>query len=338
MNQLYPLKFKPISKEKVWGGNRLNTLLNKPFPKAKKIGESWEISGLVGDISVVENGFLAENDLQELIEIYMGDLVGDRVYEQFGLEFPLLIKFIDANEALSVQVHPDDKLAQKRHESFGKTEMWYIIDAEKDAIIYSGFNHEMDKNHYLQHVKNNDFVSILNTFNAKPHDVFYLPAGRVHAIGAGNLLAEIQQTSDITYRIYDWDRLDDQGNQRELHTELATDAIDFKKYSDHKIEYKVIKNQSSKIISNQYFQTNIISLEETIEKEYNTLDSFVIYMCLEGRFEMVYNDNERIIVTKGETILIPAVIEQIILIPVLESRILEIFLPEPTDESTKHSK
>jgi len=338
MNQLYPLKFKPIGKEKVWGGNRLQSLLNKPFPTTKKIGESWEISGLVGDISVVENGFLAENDLQELIEIYMGDLVGDRVYEQFGLEFPLLIKFIDANEALSVQVHPDDKLAQKRHESFGKTELWYIIDAKEDAIIYSGFNHEMDKKHYLEHLNNKEFLQIINQFKAKPNEVYYMPAGRVHAIGAGILLAEIQQTSDITYRIYDWDRIDFQGNQRELHTELATDAIDFKKYNNYKIDYTEVKNQSSKIISNQYFQTNIICFEETIEKEYNTLDSFVIYMCLEGKFEMVYNDNERIIVTKGETILIPAVIEQIILIPVLKSKVLEIFLPDVSDESSKHSK
>ncbi len=337
MNQLYPLKFKPISKEKVWGGNRLSTFLNKPFPKNKKVGESWEISGVDGDISVVENGFLADNDLQELIEIYMGDLVGDSVYERFGLEFPLLIKFIDANEALSVQVHPDDMLAQKRHEAFGKTEMWYIINADKDALIYSGFNHEMDKTHYLNHVKNKDFISILNTFKANPNEVYYLPAGRVHAIGAGILLAEIQQASDITYRIYDWDRLDDEGNQRELHTELAIDAIDFKKYANYKIDYSVVKNQSSKILSNKYFQTNIINFEKPIEKEYNTLDSFVIYMCLDGEFEIEYYEKERIRVLKGETILIPAVIEQINLIPVHQSKVLEIFLPGVSNESTKHS-
>lgn len=336
MNQLYPLKFKPIAKEKVWGGNRLNTVLNKPFSKSKKVGESWEISGVDGDISIVENGFLADNDLQELIEVYMGDLVGDSVYERFGLEFPLLIKFIDANEALSVQVHPDDKLAMKRHQSYGKTEMWYIIDAEKDALIYSGFNHEMDKNHYLQHAKNNDFISILNTFKSRPHEVYYLPAGRVHAIGGGNLLAEIQQTSDITYRIFDWNRLDDNGNERELHTEIAIDAIDFKKYNNYKIDFKAIKNQSSKIISNQYFQTNVIDLDKPIDKDYNLLDSFVIYMCIDGEFDVEYYEKERIRVSKGETVLIPAVIEQIRLFPVTQSRILEIFVPENTNESTAY--
>jgi len=333
MNQLYPLKFKPISKEKVWGGNRLNTLLNKPFPKTKKIGESWEISCVDDNISVVENGFLAENDLQELIEIYMGDLIGEKVYERFGLEFPLLIKFIDANDSLSVQVHPDDKLAMERHGMFGKTEMWYIIDAEKDAIIYSGFNHEMDKGHYLKHLNNKEFIHILNQFKAKPNEVYYLPAGRVHAIGAGILLAEIQQTSDITYRIYDWDRMDDEGNPRELHTELATDAIDFKKYNNYKIDYSKTKNKSSKIISNQYFQTNYIDFDTDIERDHILLDSFVIFMCIDGEFEIEYYEKERIRVSKGETILVPAVIEQIKLIPVIQSKVLEIFLPDKSDES-----
>ncbi|OFX84337.1 MAG: mannose-6-phosphate isomerase [Bacteroidetes bacterium GWF2_33_16] len=334
MNQLYPLKFKPIYKEKVWGGNRLNKVLNKPVSEDLKIGESWEISGIDDNISVVENGFLANNDLQELIEIYMGDLVGERVYDQFGLDFPLLIKFIDSNEPLSVQVHPNDELASKRHGGFGKTEMWYIINAEKNALIYSGFNNEMDKDHYLHHLENKEFVQILNDFKAKPNEVYYLPSGRVHAIGAGILLTEIQQTSDITYRIYDWDRTDENGNSRELHTDLATDAIDFKKYTNYKIDYSLVKNQSSKIISNKYFQTNIIDFDKTIEKDYITLDSFVILMCIDGDFDLIYYDNERIHVKKGETILIPAVIEQIILKPVNQSRVLEIFLPENADEPT----
>lgn len=332
MNQLYPLKFKSIGKEKVWGGQRLNSILKKSFPKNKKIGESWEISGVEGNISVVENGFLAGNDLQELIEVYMGDLVGDSVYEKFGLEFPLLIKFIDATENLSIQVHPDDKLAQKRHDTFGKTEMWYIIDTEKDAIIYSGFNHEMNKEHYLHHINNNDFISILNQFKAKPNEVYFLPAGRVHAIGAGILLAEIQQTSDITYRIYDWDRLDDQGNPREMHTELATEAIDFRKYNNYRIDYFKEKNKSSEIISTNYFTTNHIEFDRIIERNYNTLDSFVIFMCIEGEFNIQYDETNQINVSKGETVLVPAVIEQINIIPVVQSKVLEIFLPEETND------
>ena len=327
MNQLYPLKFKPIFKEKVWGGNRLVSILNKPFPEQKRIGESWEISGVEGNISVVENGFLADNNLQELIEVYMGDLVGESVYEQFGLEFPLLIKFIDANEPLSVQVHPTDEIAEKRHGGFGKTEMWYIIDATKDALIFSGFNHEMDKAHYLNHLQKKEFVQILNQFKTKPNEVFYIPSGRVHAIGAGVLLAEIQQSSDITYRIYDWDRTDEVGNSRELHTELATDAIDFKTYDDYRIEYPKTKNNPSKIISNKYFQTNIIDFDKPVERDCLLLDSFVIFMCMEGESDLVYYENEIIRIKKGETVLVPSVIEQIKLVPVNQCKVLEVFLP-----------
>ncbi|OFX22630.1 MAG: mannose-6-phosphate isomerase [Bacteroidetes bacterium GWA2_31_9b] len=335
MNRLYPLKFEPIIKEKIWGGTRLKSILNKPFDSNKKIGESWEISGIEENVSVVENGFLAGNDLQEIIEIYMGDLVGDRVFDEFGLDFPLLIKFIDATDVLSVQVHPDDTLAAKRHESLGKTEMWYIVDAEKDSKTISGLNHEMDKAHYLNHLKNNELKDIMNYHDTKPGDVFYIPAGRIHAIGAGVLLAEIQQSSDITYRIYDWDRKDDSGNSRELHNDLALDAIDFKKHTNYKTNYKSIKNQSSKILSTPYFQTNIIEFDTKIEKDYVLLDSFVIFMCIEGEFEIEYYDTERIKVKKGETILIPAVIEHLNLIPVVQSKVLEIFIPEPENDNSK---
>lgn len=328
MNQLYPLKFKTILKEKIWGGQNLKSALNKNIPADKKIGESWELSGVKGDISVVKNGFLAENELDELIEIYMGDLVGDWIYEQFGTEFPLLIKFIDANDVLSIQVHPDDELAKKRHNSNGKTEMWYIIDAEKDAELISGFNHEMDKEHYLNHLKNNELPRILNSEKVDAGDVFFIPAGRVHAIGAGIVLAEIQQTSDITYRIYDWNRKDSQGNERELHTEQALDAIDFNLYDSYKTNYRKEKNIASEIVRNRYFQTNILEFDQSVEKNYNQLDSFVIYLCLEGEFEIEYYESERITIKKGETVLIPAVIEHLILNPVVQSKILEVYIPE----------
>lgn len=335
MSKLYPLKFKPIFKEKIWGGQNLKSSLNKALPTNKKIGESWEISGVENSISVVESGFLAGNELDELIEIYMGDLVGDKVYNKHGIEFPLLIKFIDANNVLSIQVHPDDELSKQRYNSNGKTEMWYIVDAQKDAELISGFNHEMDKDHYLHHLKNNELPQILNHEKVMPGDVFYIPAGRVHAIGAGIVLAEIQQTSDVTYRIFDWNRKDDNGNFRELHTEEALDAIDFKVYDSYKTKYESIKNAFSPVLTNKYFETNILEFDTKIEKDYILLDSFVIYMCLEGKFEITYYESEKITIVKGETILIPAVIEHLVLNPVNQSKILEIYIPDKTDEKGK---
>ena len=266
----------------------------------------------------------------------MGDLVGDKVYNKFGLDFPLLIKFIDASDKLSVQVHPDNKLAFERHNSYGKTEMWYIIHAEKDAELISGFNHEMDKEHYVHHLNKNEITQTLNFEKVKQGDVFFIPSGRVHAIGSGIVLAEIQQTSDITYRIFDWDRKDDNGNFRELHTDLAVDAIDFKKYDNYKTEYKSEKNLSSEIIKCQYFQTNILEFDRSIEKNYNWLDSFVIYICLEGEFEIIYNESDKLNVKKGETVLLPAVFEHLKLNPVGTSKLLEVYIPEPeNEEATK---
>jgi len=234
MSHLYPLKFKPIFKDKIWGGNKIKTLLNKDFSPLPNCGESWEISGVQDEISVVSNGFLIGNNLQELIEIYMGDLVGDQVYQKYGIEFPLLIKFIDAHDDLSIQVHPNDKLAMQRHNAYGKTEMWYIIDADRGAKLISGFNTEVTKDAYIKHLENNTLNLILNYEEVKAGDVFFMPAGRVHAIGKGILLTEIQQTSDITYRIYDYNRKGTDGKPRELHTSLALDAIDFKSYDNYR--------------------------------------------------------------------------------------------------------
>lgn len=328
MKELYPLKFKSILKEKIWGGQNLKSSLNKDLPKNKNIGESWEISGVENNISVVENGFLAGNELNELIEIYMGDLIGDCIYDKFGLDFPLLIKFIDANDVLSIQVHPNDELAKKRHNTYGKTEMWYIINAKDGAELISGFNQEMDKAHYLNYLNNNKLPDILNFEKIKSGDVFYIPAGRVHAIGAGIVLAEIQQTSDITYRIYDWNRKDDAGNYRELHTEEAVDAIDYKKYDNYKTEYKSEKNATSKVINSKYFETNILEFNRSIEKDYNKLDSFVIYMCIDGEFEIEYYESEKISIKKGETVLIPAAIEYLRLNPLGNSKLLEVYIPD----------
>ena len=326
MDYLYPLKFKPVFKEKIWGGNKLNTILGKDIPQNKKIGESWEISGVMDNISVVSNGQLAENNLQEMVEIYMGDLVGDKVFEKFGIEFPLLVKFIDANKVLSIQVHPDDELAQKRHNAFGKTEMWYIVQADKNSDIITGFKQEINKEQYQKKIQEGTLTQILNIEKAEAGGVFFIPAGRIHATGKGILLAEIQQTSDITYRIYDWDRKDKYGNSRELHIDLALDAIDFSAYDNYKTPYKKAKNQSVSIAESKYFHTNILDFNKPIEKDYFLIDSFVIIMCLKNSLLIHYKNNKEQVYT-GETVLIPASLDNIIFEPLGESKILEVFIP-----------
>lgn len=328
MQDLYPLKFKPIYKEKIWGDQRLKTVLNKEIPSDKKIGESWEISAVQGNISVVSNGFLAGNNLQELIEVYMADLVGENNYKKYGIEFPLLIKFIDADDVLSIQVHPDDELAKKRHNAYGKTEMWYVIEAEKDAELISGFNKEMTKEEYLKNLKNSTLPEILNKEKVKTGDVFFLPAGRIHAIGAGILLAEIQQTSDVTYRIFDWNRKGQDGKPRELHTDLAIDAIDYNYYENYRTIYEKNKNQTTNLAKCKYFTTNILEFDKIFEKELIKIDSFVIYMCMDGKAEIEYYEGERETIEKGETILIPAFMDYIRLIPKPGAKVLEVYNKE----------
>ncbi|PKQ65653.1 mannose-6-phosphate isomerase [Labilibaculum filiforme] len=322
---LYPLKFTPILKDKIWGGNKLKTVLNKDFSPLPNAGESWEISGVEGDVSVVSNGFLAGNNLEELIEIYMGDLVGDQVYENFGVEFPLLIKFIDANDVLSIQVHPDDELSKERHNAYGKTEMWYVIEADKGSELIVGFNQDISKEKYLAKLKEGKLEEILNNAPVKEGSCFFIPAGRVHAIGKGILLAEIQQTSDVTYRMYDFNRTDDAGNPRELHTELAVDAIDYSFEKKYETTYETELNKASELVRCPYFTTNIIEFDKTLEKEYLQLDSFVIYMCLEGEMEISYADGS-VMLTKGESVLIPATLNNLSLTPKLKAKILEVYI------------
>lgn len=326
MSVLYPIKFKPILKDKIWGGEKLSKQLGKDFAPLPNAGESWEISGVPGNVSVVENGFLKGNNLNEILEIYMGDLVGDKNYQKYGNEFPLLIKFIDANDVLSIQVHPDDKLAKERHDSFGKTEMWYVMQADEGASLISGFSKDVDQETYLKHLNENTLDEILASHQVAPGDVFFIPAGRVHAIGKGILLAEIQQTSDVTYRIYDFDRKDDQGNTRELHTEQALDAIDYKHYSDYKTQYEAKNNESTEVVQCDYFKTNVLEFDQAIQKDFYGLDSFMIYMCAEGSFEIEYNDGKTEKVTKGETVLIPAELRVITLKPSEKTKVLEVYV------------
>ncbi len=328
MEGLYPLKFTPIYKDKIWGGNKIKSVLNKDFGSLPNCGESWELSGVEGNVSVVSNGYLAGNSLEELIEVYMGDLVGDNIYETYGTEFPLLIKFIDANDDLSIQVHPDDEMAAERHNSYGKTEMWYVMQADNGAKLQSGFNQPVDQEKYLEKLEKVELTDILNFEEVTAGDVFFIPAGRVHAIGKGILLAEIQQTSDITYRIYDYDRRDDKGNTRELHTDLALDAIDYTLFPEYKSNYEVKANESVELASCQYFTTNVLELTEVVDKDYNKLDSFVIYICMEGEL-VVETEAGTELVQMGETILIPASIENVHLKPVTASaKLLEVYIGE----------
>ncbi|RKD86429.1 type I phosphomannose isomerase catalytic subunit [Mangrovibacterium diazotrophicum] len=326
MQNLYPLKFTPLYHDKIWGGHKLKTALGKDFGDLPNCGESWELSGVTGNISEVSNGFLAGNNLEELIEVYMGDLVGDKVYEKFSVEFPLLIKFIDANDDLSVQVHPNDEMAKERHQAFGKTEMWYVLQADKGSKLQVGFNGPMDKETYLKKMEQKEIMDVLNFVEVEAGDVFFMPAGRVHAIGKGIMVAEIQQTSDITYRIYDYDRKDANGNERELHTELAVDAIDFTYNDSYKTDYTIEKNKRTDVVKCNYFNTGILEFDATIEKDIYGLDSFVIYICVEGEYEISTADyTEK--VKMGETILVPASVHQYKLKPLSPNvKVLEVHL------------
>ncbi len=327
--KLYPLKFKPILKPVIWGGDEICNFKGIS-PKQKGIGESWEISHVKDSISIVSEGNLSGKSLEELIHIFKEDILGKKVIKQSGETFPLLIKFIDAKDDLSIQVHPDDILAKNKHNSFGKTEMWYVVNATKGAKLYSGFKRSISSKEYIQKVQNDTFIGALQQYNVQQGDVFFLPAGRVHSIGAGCFIAEIQQTSDITYRIYDYNREDSSGNKRELHTENAKDAIDYKIDSKgYKTEYEALKNTVVPIASCQYFTTNLIDIDKNMERDFSQVDSFVIYICLEGNLSLYDSNNYDIQLKQGDSILIPAICKnKIFIIPHPECKLLETFVGE----------
>jgi mannose-6-phosphate isomerase len=317
---LYPLQFEPILKERIWGGEKLKTILNKPIV-SKITGESWELSTVPGDVSVVANGVLKGKSLMDLIDETPDAILGTKVYERFGKQFPLLFKYLDAREDLSIQVHPNDKLAKERHNSFGKTEMWYVMQADADARIIVGFKEDSSKEEYLKHLHDNTLVSILDDVKAKAGDVFFLETGTVHAIGAGLVVAEIQQTSDITYRLYDFDRVDAQGNKRELHVDLALDAINYNKVDTQK-KYETKPNTSNTVVDCPYFTTNFIPLEDKLGVS-KSGETFTVYMCIDGSFEIEYAGFSNTYV-KGDTVLVPASVSNFILDG--KASILEIYI------------
>jgi mannose-6-phosphate isomerase len=324
---LYPFQFHTIFKDKIWGGQKIKTILNKDYAPLPNCGETWEISGVAGDVSVVKNGAFAQNTLTDLIQTHQHNLVGNKVWQRFGTNFPLLIKFIDANDDLSIQVHPDDALAMQRHNSYGKTEMWYVLQADPNATLIAGFNQDVSQELYLEKLHNNQLNDILNTEQVQADDVYFLPAGRVHTIGKGLLIAEIQQTSDITYRIYDFDRKDDQGNLRTLHTDLALDALDYKKHDNYRTAYAQKNNEPTEILTCAYFTTNKLIFDQKIHRNYDHIDSFVIYICTEGNATIETEQNTPLHITKGDTLLIPACLKNVVLKPSASAQILETFVP-----------
>ncbi len=300
--KLYPLQFNPILKERIWGGTKLETILNKPI-NSNITGESWELSTVDGDVSVVANGDLKGKSLTELIDQYPNEILGTEVYQHFGKQFPLLFKYLDAREDLSIQVHPNNALAKKRHNSFGKTEMWYVMQADDDAELIVGFKENSSKEEYVKNLEDKTLLTILNTKKAQKGDVFFLKTGTVHAIGAGLLVAEIQQTSDITYRLYDFNRVDANGNKRELHIDLALDAINYNKVNSQK-KYLKEENKSNEIVDCQYFTTNFIPLNNKISVN-KSGETFTVYMCTEGNFEIEI-EKTNYSYKQGDTVLIPA--------------------------------
>lgn len=304
--ELYPLTFQTIFKDKIWGGNKIKTYLGKDFGSLPNCGETWEISAVSGNVSIIKNGALKDQKLDEVIASSPENWMGKSVVSRFGNEFPLLIKFLDAADDLSVQVHPDDTMAEKLHKGKGKTEMWYIMEHEPHATLIDGFSRDLTSKEYVDALENGKIMEVLNRVPVSKGDVFYIPAGRVHTIGKGILLAEIQQTSDITYRIYDFDRADDKGQKRELHTDLALKALDFRYVAEVKTPYaRNQQNVVTKIVDSPFFVTSKLLYSGSTTRDLAGLDSFKIYICLDGELE-ISNGSFSTSLKKGDCALVPA--------------------------------
>lgn len=322
--KVYPIKFTPILKQKIWGGEKLISEFNKAS-KFSKIGESWEVSGVEENVSVVSNGVYKSMNLIDLIKKFKGELIGDENYNKHKGKFPLLFKFIDASDNLSIQLHPNDELAKKRHDSFGKTEMWYVLNADKDAVLYAGFNKNLDKESYLNVFNDDALLDVIHKDKVDKGDAFFIESGTIHAIGKGVFLAEIQQTSDITYRIYDWGRLGLDGNPRELHNDIAVDAVDFSKIGSCKLSFDNNENLPNQVYSCEYFTTNKIIVKEIFTRDVTNIDSFIVYMCVSGTGDIEINGNLENIF-KGETVLVPAICDELTIRAEGEIELLEVYI------------
>ncbi len=321
---LYPLKFKPVFKDKIWGGRKVKEVLGMDYGPLPNCGEVWLLSGLWDEQSQIANGDFEGDEINDLVETFMGDLVGESVFDKYGEQFPLLLKIIDANDWLSVQVHPDDELAERRGSGNGKTEMWYVMQADENAELVMGFNRELTRMDYANILKNNSLQQALNHEPVKADDVFFIPAGRVHALGPGIMVAEIQQTSDTTYRIYDWNRIDAAGMPRELHIAQSVEAIDGTMPARYKTEVADVMNKTVPVVDCQYFVTNLLRLQGEMQKDYANLDSFVVLMPMEGKFALTW-ENGAIFVNTGECVLIPNLIKKVTIRAEQHCKLLEVY-------------
>ena len=303
-----PLKFNALLKSTIWGGDKIIPF-KKLDVKQDNVGESWEISGVPGNETVVSDGEYEGKKLNELVAELKGKLVGEDNYKRFGDEFPLLIKFIDARQDLSIQVHPTDEIAHRQGKERGKTEMWYLMDSDKDATLLCGLNKEITPEEYAGMVENDTICDAIARYNVKEGDCFFLPAGRIHAIGTGCFLAEIQQTSDVTYRIYDFKRKDKDGNYRQLHTKEAAESINYTVENDYRTDYIPAKNRGVSLVQCPYFSTAVYDLDEPMTLDYSELDSFVILIGLKGEATLTDNEGNTTTLRAGESLLVPATTE-----------------------------
>ncbi len=303
-----PLKFNALLKSTLWGGDKIIPFKHLDIQQ-ENVGESWEISGVKGNETIVADGPYAGKKLNELVEELKGKLVGEDNYQRFGNEFPLLIKFIDARQDLSIQVHPTDEIAKMQGKERGKTEMWYLMDSDKDATLLCGLKKKITPEEYAQMVENDTIVDAIDRYEVKEGDCFFLPAGRIHAIGTGCFLAEIQQTSDVTYRIYDFKRKDKDGNYRQLHTKEAAECINYNVESNYRTDYTPVKNQGVSLVQCPYFNTAVYDLDEPMTIDYSELDSFVILIGVKGNATITDNEGNTFTLQAGESVLVPATTE-----------------------------
>ena len=333
---LYPLLFEPNLHSVVWGGNQL-----RPYkglePSDEPIGESWEVSAVPSSTSIISNGAYKGKDLISIINEQSEAILGKKVNEKYDGKLPLLVKFIDAKRDLSIQVHPNDEMAMREHGKMGKTEMWYVIKAEEGAHLYAGFKEEITPQEYLQRIADESITEVLADHQVKTGDVFYLPAGRVHAICGGILLAEVQQSSDVTYRIYDYNRLGLDGKPRELHTELAAKALDYHVEEEYRTAYSESPNKAIQIIDTPYFDVRVLEISKSFHRNMKKYDSFIITMCIEGDCKIhVRSTGEETLLKQGNSTLIPAAIADYDIIPQQgTTRILDAFI-DNMDRSLSH--
>ena len=321
--------FKEVFKETIWGGDRIAAMKEK-FHLCHDVGESWELSGIEGRETLVVEGRDKGKSLKELSEEYGRLFLGNHVYDRYGTDFPLLIKFIDAHEDLSIQVHPDDVVAKRRHGCNGKAEMWYVVDATPEARLLVGFDHDMTSNEYDEAVCNGEIADNIRSHSVKKGDVFFLPPGRVHAACKGVLLAEIQQSSDITYRIYDYGRRDKDGKTRELHTKEAREVLDFTSDNDYRTHYKYKVNEPTGLVSCEYFATDLLTVDRSVHLDVSAYDSFCILICVEGEVAICQSEGVnpgKETLKKGHTVLLPADAGKVTITPSTSSKLLLVRVP-----------